>query len=590
MIEARLSEILPWYGDPPDSYHRTVASELAVLWLRKAHFGSAVAHLSWLSDGIQNDETALIDHVYRLATSDPEHFLPHDFPIYDTDDTVDTRKLYLDMLSFLAFSMERDHQQVDLLVDLPQPMKGLMADARLAVALVNLASRDVEATLIMSEHLANLTGDLAYFSALRIAFIAIDDSPASIQGFRRLVEQPWFLDGLTDEEAALLAALPHPRGSPERFERWLATHYIQSRTISLPLSGDIGIWVFKNTPFSPTRDWAGGIERTIRAMEELLGKPFPTTDVILRVDGADSAGGGGHAASFMYLREDWYPELFHETAHYVFAAGPGWWLEGGAEFAAWYVARTHGGLDLDSRRARVAPAASNCRTKEGIANLMHMSRYAFFFAYGCRYSLGEEFLLDLFALLGEEEMGPALGEVAVWSMRSEFSVVFPHNEVAIYEILRSHTPVELRSEFDDIYLRLHGAPSYLVSRGMDDHANSREGATELALNTAVSGALDHDADSDYFRFPAQKDQRYRINVQHETLLPTNVWVYDRRGNYPLRSDPERGNWSVGRTNAGPELYWTAPSTGEYYVSVENFGGGSGPYTLTVVAADDDGGG
>ena len=150
MIEARLSEILPWYGNPPDYYHRGVASSLAAIWSRNGHFGSAVAHLPWLADGVQEDESSLIGHINRLATSDPEHFVPLPYPTYEADETVDTRKLYLDMLFLLASSMGQGRQEVGLLVDLPQPMKDLMADARLAVALVNLASRDAKAALVMS--------------------------------------------------------------------------------------------------------------------------------------------------------------------------------------------------------------------------------------------------------------------------------------------------------------------------------------------------------------------------------------------------------------------------------------------------------
>ena len=39
--------------------------------------------------------------------------------------------------------------------------------------------------------------------------------------------------------------------------------------------------------------------------------------------------------------------------------------------------------------------------------------------------------------------------------------------------------------------------------------------------------------------------------------------------------------------SGPQILWTAPDSGEYYFAVHNFGGKSGPYTLTVTLVGDD---
>ena len=107
------------------------------------------------------------------------------------------------------------------------------------------------------------------------------------EDFGRLTRQPWFADGLEDEEMALIVPLSiiyTESGSPasrDLFNDLIDSHFTQSTTVSLPLAGDVTIWVLQSTPFPPDEDLSAIIEDTIRLSEGFLKTPFPITDVIL---------------------------------------------------------------------------------------------------------------------------------------------------------------------------------------------------------------------------------------------------------------------------------------------------------------------
>ena len=149
-------------------------------------------------------------------------------------------------------------------------------------------------------------------------------SGADIMG--QLAARPWFADGLDREEAALVVAFGHVANrSPTLYQDLLHAHFTQARTVSLPLAGDVNIWVFQNAPFPQEEDLLTVIEDTARISEGLLGAPFPTNDIILLVvDRSDKhySVGSGHFYTYMRLirSSGKVRHLPHETAHYYFFA------------------------------------------------------------------------------------------------------------------------------------------------------------------------------------------------------------------------------------------------------------------------------
>ena len=68
------------------------------------------------------------------------------------------------------------------------------------------------------------------------------------------------------------------------------------------------------------------------------------------------------------------------------------------------------------------------------------------------------------------------------------------------------------------YIRLHGyglngTYTLTASQVVDDHADDAEGATSATVGEAIVGIVDHDYDLDFFRFPADQGEIYRVDVR-----------------------------------------------------------------------------
>ena len=165
------------------------------------------------------------------------------------------------------------------------------------------------------------------------------------------------------------------------------------------------------------------------------------------------------------------------------------------------------------------------------------------------------------------------------------------SERAVYDVFLKRTPSDLRDEFLAIYNRLHGGP--VLPNRLDDQPDDIQsvvfhgGAMEIAVGETVGGELDYRYDTDIFQFEAEEGKTYHVAVAHDTLSETEVWVYHHYGNGPTREDIENGKWRTGRSPSGPEALWVAPASKPNYVIVENFGGHSGSYALTITEAQVD---
>lgn len=203
--------------------------------------------------------------------------------------------------------------------------------------------------------------------------------------------------------------------------------------------------------------------------------------------------------------------------------------------------------------------------------------------------MGEHFLFSVMDIIGEEALGAALGEITV-TAREGLAARDHITEQAIYDIFLKRVPPGLRDEFQSVYNRLHGGPN--LPDQPDDHPDDitaevvAKAAMQIAVGESISGVLDYRFDTDLFAFEAEEGVTYRIAVAHDALRETSVWVYDGYwGNGPLRSDRASGAWRTERAPSGPQAFWIAPASGRYYAGVENFGGHSGSYTLTITVEE-----
>ena len=264
----------------------------------------------------------------------------------------------------------------------------------------------------------------------------------------------------------------------------LQNHFIQTRKGSLPLAGEVNIYVIQNAPFPPDEDVPRLVEETALIIEDFVGVPFPTTDITLYVvdyENTPTDDAGIHWGNGMWvsrhedlphelwgLRTPGLPHeysgtvqlqtLYHETAHYYFNFGPHWFHEGMAEFMLDYVQGR--GLPAKSLGSM---ARDGCRHyDEPIENIWHYN-YILDHVYDydgnfynlpweieqCGYSIGEAFLLAVFGTIGEEAMSAAVGELYRDSWQ-------PTTEEVIYRAFLKHAPEDRKDVFRYVYRRLHG--------------------------------------------------------------------------------------------------------------------------------------
>ena len=402
--------------------------------------------------------------------------------------------------------------------------------------------------------------------------------------FQQVVSLPWVVDGLNEEESAFLVALMRLASAypgPE-YEQLLRRYFAQTAEISLPLAGDVNIWVFQNTAFQSDDDVAADIADMVRTMEAFTMAPFPTSDIILLLV-VPPLGRGYLVGGTNYLNSMWIPRysdeilhIPHETAHYYFNRDPNWSSEGASDFMRSYIAYRQGTRTLDSWRQELLSGDKwqGCTSRDGIENILDfLYRYPRTLHASCSYALGEHLFLSMMEAIGEDSLGAALGELHLLG-KSHRSL----SEQQIYDTLLKHTPPASRAAFQDVYERLHGGPTILKTP--DDHGDDRSSATPLSIGASTTGMLDYRSDLDFFSFQADGGQRYSVTIQHDSLPPGSLAMYSSSGDYLIRSVRSE----VRQTPSGLELRWSPPSSGTYYVSVENFAGESGTYTLTITLA------
>ena len=113
-----------------------------------------------------------------------------------------------------------------------------------------------------------------------------------------------------------------------------------------------------------------------------------------------------------------------------------------------------------------------------------------------------------------------------------------------------------------------------VPTGDDDHADTRDGATSLAVGAEGRGELGSFNDSDLFAFEAERGVLYEINVELGTLSDSVLVLLDAGGGELGYNDDRAGSLAS-------RLYWEAEYSGTHYLEVWGYDLGS--YTVRVDA-------
>ena len=248
------------------------------------------------------------------------------------------------------------------------------------------------------------------------ALAQIDNGLGVGERFAENMSHPIFHDGISDQEAKMLALLYgiYDSNSDKAVSLLLepggASLDIEERVIELPLAGEVKLTIFRRYRHrnAPTMDL---LEHSVRANEEFMGAPFPDNWVVLYFhtdnSGQLSRHGGTYSGIHMELRRDYDVEhgertetalhvLLHETGHYYWRSSPGWISEGGANFLEY--------ISNPERRGREF-AINEYAVCDGVTTLSQLEKLRPLPGdklYKCNYQLGEGIFLELYHTLGEE--------------------------------------------------------------------------------------------------------------------------------------------------------------------------------------------
>ena len=270
-------------------------------------------------------------------------------------------------------------------------------------------------------------------------------------GFGRLLTEPWFVDGLDEAERIFLIVAPGLNGY-ELFE----PYYIASRSIALPHSGVVNLWiVWRHEPLHG-QDELAKLEAAVRGNELFLEVPFPVENVILNLMDPGIRGTfRGSSIAFGIDREATILDYYHEVSHYYFNVGQKWYSEGLPEFMSLYL--SSGG------NVPKAEFPAYCRV-HGIVNLhtwgeRYWGDYGSVVPYNCSYDMGLHFLVALRETMGAEAWLSAVKALFHEFYRGGgFNSHTDYTEEGIYRVFMEHTPPHLVDAVRDVYGRLHGGP------------------------------------------------------------------------------------------------------------------------------------
>ena len=227
--------------------------------------------------------------------------------------------------------------------------------------------------------------------------------------FDRVLNNLSLGDGITNNMAPLIATLKGVAATnPDLVDVLLAPNRVslESRTITLPLSGDVVLSIMRTGPGAARS--MDLLEDSVLGAEEFMGAPLPTNYVGLLFEDAVSGSFAGtnfgtHVAILpKYDVDDGSREaeftgqsMAHEVAHYYWGGNANWIDEGAAELMA-----------SISETARIGHpvGATNypCAYADNIAELESLETGRDTSEFGCNYSLGERLFVDLYHTLGNE--------------------------------------------------------------------------------------------------------------------------------------------------------------------------------------------
>ena len=239
--EILLRETVPWFEKRRVDSHTTVGEILIDFYLRVGDLAHAASNMNWVTDGVDVHEPELMGSLQQIIDA---HF--------------EVGKQLLSQSWMADEQAEFERHLISRLATIAGTDPELARQASRYSMSPESQDRDLNAYVLDS-----LT---------RLAEAGSDVFPL-------VISQPWFTDGLNDEEAALVVCLgsnvlkPAPTISNLSVSDFFTNRFAQSGSISLPLAGEVNIWMIQNTAFATDDDVLGIVQDAAVALEGFLGCP-----------------------------------------------------------------------------------------------------------------------------------------------------------------------------------------------------------------------------------------------------------------------------------------------------------------------------
>lgn len=283
--------------------------------------------------------------------------------------------------------------------------------------------------------------------------------------FSHLTNQPWYQDGLTDEEAALIVVLggihySFGENSEQIYEELTSGAHVRSNKITLPLAGETRLYAISRSE-TELDELLEGMTYSVQELENFMGAPWPIDDVIVLFEtepGISRLFAGWNSGDYVVLRST-YPILrHHELAHFYFSRSdvPYWLSEGAAVLMSFYIAELTGDWTIPAYHYHTRAYLSKRCAPLGVSNVFDWTEIS---SKGeeapvvhCAMPVGSTFTSGMYAFLGHETVSSALRDLYEIS-RVKSTIV---DEEEIYQAFLQNTASTVRGEFRDRYKCLHG--------------------------------------------------------------------------------------------------------------------------------------
>ena len=294
---------MPWIA--PALSEREVEAILlvSVMFNSDTNIAGRVIGLPWLSDGISADTAHALFEVARLSTISPSvtHGLM-DLPWFVDGLGEYELQAIPGILTLAGIDAGKEYAQQEFplaqhVFGLPWVVDGITEEEGEKLAFLGYLplTAEVEALdAILSLDPANDTLDEGVFLAFReLSSIRLHARGWDLEAFAPgslLTEQPWFLDGLSDEEKALIISLrsilPSGRSSEAaRILKQLIEHgQVHSETISSPSAGELNVYVVSRSLIPPGQDIFGKLRSQFLPAGQPVRDPSRVSHSIILVD------------------------------------------------------------------------------------------------------------------------------------------------------------------------------------------------------------------------------------------------------------------------------------------------------------------